>query len=105
MKRNQYQRTAAGAGGGTSNVPFYEFVLPNLYIGDIAAALVSAGVKTAGRGVDAVKCWKRERSTRVALEALDDAVLADIGVERSQIRAIAKAVATDPSYSPSRHSR
>ena len=105
MKSNHYQRTAAGAGGGTSGVPFYEFVLPNLYVGDIVAAFVSAGVKTAGRGVDAVKRWNRERSTRVALEALDATVLADIGVERSEIRAIAKAVARDPSYSPSRRSR
>jgi len=104
MKGNQYQRSAAGTGGGTGSVPFYEFVLPNLYVGDIVAALISAGVKALGSGVDAIKRWHWERSTRVALQALDDRILADIGVERSQIDDVAEAVARNLSYTSTRRS-
>ena len=104
MKGKHYQRSAAGAGGGTGGVPFYEFVLPNLYAGDIVAALISAGVKAFGRGVDAIKRWHWERSTRVALRALDDRILADIGVERSRIDAVAEAVARNPGYTSTRRS-
>lgn len=104
MKDNRYQRSAAGAGGGTGNVPFYEFVLPNLYVGDIVATLISAGVKAVGGGVDAIRRWHWERTTREALRALDDRILADIGVERSGINAVAEAVARNPGYTPSRRS-
>ncbi len=31
MKGNHYNPEAANAGGGTSNVPFYELVAPHLY--------------------------------------------------------------------------
>ena len=104
MKDNHYQRSAAGAGGGTGNVPFYEFVSPNLYAGDIVATLISASVKTIGSGVAAIRRWHWERTTRTALHALDDRILADIGVHRSQIDSIAETAARNPSYTPSRRS-
>lgn len=105
MKGNHYQRRAASAGGGTTNVPFFAFVQPNLYVGETVAVLFSAGVNMAGRGIGAVKRWKWERATRKALRSLDDRTLADIGVARSQIDTVARESARNPTYKPSRRAR
>ena len=105
MKRDHYYPEIANAGGGTSGVPFYEFVASNLYAGEAVATVLSAVFKTVGRGATAVNRWRWERNTRHALASLDSATLADIGVARSEIPAISKAAAENPTFAPTRRSR
>ena len=104
MKRNQFYRKTANAGDGTSNMPFYDFVAPNLYVGEAVATVRSAVFRALERGVTAVKRWRRETTTRQALASLDNATLADIGVPRSEIPAIARAMAERPTFTPTRRS-
>lgn len=102
MKRNHYYRETANAGHGASNVPFYDFVAPNLYAGDAVATVLSAGYKWVLRSVEAFNRWRWERATRDTLASLDDATLADIGVSRSEIAAVARKAAENPTYAPTR---
>jgi uncharacterized protein YjiS (DUF1127 family) len=104
MKRDYYHRESVDAGGGASNVPFYGFVAPHLYAGEAVATLLLGVSKTIERGVTAFNRWGWERSTRNALEGLSNAALADIGVDRSEIRAVARAAARNPSFTPARRS-
>ena len=45
------------------------------------------------RAIDAAVAWHRARSTRVALRALSDGQLADIGLHRGEIEDVAEALA------------
>ena len=102
MKRDHYYQEIANAGGGTSNVPSYEIVAHNLYAGEVVATVLSAVFKTVERGAIALKRWRWERKTRNVLASLDNAILADIGVARSEIPAIARAAAENPTFTPTR---
>jgi uncharacterized protein YjiS (DUF1127 family) len=104
MNRDHYQREAVDAGGGTTNVPFYEFVAPNLYVGEALAALVLGVSQTIEGGIAAFNRWRWERATRKALQGLSDATLTDIGVSRSEIGAVARAAASNPTFKPARRS-
>jgi uncharacterized protein YjiS (DUF1127 family) len=105
MKRDHYYRETANAGGGTTYVPFYDFVAPTLYVGEALATVLSAAYETATRGVTAFNRWRWERETRNALANLDDATLADVGVARSEIAAVARKAAENPTYAPTRRWR
>ena len=48
--------------------------------------------------------WRWERTTRNALARLDSAILADIGVARSEIPAIAREAARNPTFTGTRRS-
>ena len=105
MKGNHYNPETASAGGGTSNVPFYGFVAPNQYAGEALATVLSAVFNTIRRSATAVKRWNWERTTRHALASLDNTTLADIGVSRSEIPAVARAAAENPTFTATRRSR
>lgn len=105
MQRDHYHPETANAGGGTSGVPFYEFVASNLYVGEAVATVLTAVFKTLARGATAVNRWRWERNTRNALASLDSATLADIGIARSEIPAISRAAAENPNFVPARRSR
>ena len=105
MKREHYYSETANAGVGTSKVPFYGLVAPNQYAGEAFATALSAVFNTLKRAATAVKRWRWERTTRNALASLDSTTLADIGVARSEIRAVARAAANNPTFTPIRRSR
>lgn len=105
MKRDNYFRDTANAGGGTGSVPFYEFVAPTLYVGEAVATVFTAAYRKVENGVAAINRWRWERTTRRALANLDNATLADIGVARSEIAAVARKAAENPTYAPTRRSR
>ena len=104
MEQNHHYRETAGAGGGIWKIPFYDVVAPTLYIGEAAATVLSLGFTTFARVVGGFNRWRWERATKRALESLDNATLADIGVARSEIPAIARTAAKNPTYSPTRRS-
>lgn len=104
MKRDHYQREAVEAGGGAQNIPFYDIVAPNLYVGEAVATLVLGVSKSIERGITAFNHWRWERATRNALQGLSDATLADIGVSRLEIGAVARAAARNPSFKPAHRS-
>jgi uncharacterized protein YjiS (DUF1127 family) len=105
MKRDHYYRETANAGGGASNVPFYDFVAPNLYAGEAVATAFTAGYETVKCVVTAFNRWRWERTTRKALFELDSATLADIGIARSEIGAVARKAAENPTFTPTRRWR
>lgn len=105
MKRDHFYRETANAGGGTGGVPFFDIVQPTMYVGEVAATAFLAACTTFRRGVTAFNRWRWERATRNALSGLDDATLADIGVARSEIAAVARKAAENPTYTPTRRSR
>jgi len=55
--------------------------------------------------VKAINAWRWEMTTRNALARLDNATLADIGVARSGIPAIARAAAENPTFTATRRLR
>ena len=104
MKSHHYYRETANAGGGTSKVPFYDFVAPNQYAGEGIAAILSTVLRAAEGVANAINSWRWERTTRNALARLDSATLADIGVARSEIPAIAREAARNPTFTGTRRS-
>ena len=105
MKSHHYNRQAANAGGGTTDIPFYAFVAPKLQVGEAAATVLLAGFRAIATTVRAVNAWRWERITRNELAGLDDAILADIGVSRSEIPALARAAAENPTFTATRRIR
>ena len=105
MKRDHYYPETANAGGGTTNVPFYEVVAPTLFVGEAVATAFSAAYDTVEKGVETFTRWRWERTTRRTLAGLDNATLADIGVARSEIPAVARKAAENPTYAPTRRWR
>ncbi len=102
MKSHHYYQETANAGGGTSKVPFYDFVAPNLPPGESWATVLSAVFRAVERATTTVNSWRWERTTRNALARLDSATLADIGVARSEIPAIAREAARNPTFTGTR---
>ncbi len=105
MKTNQYYRETANVGGGTSDVPFYDLVAPTLHAGEGVTTVFSGAFNTLKRVATAVQRWRWERATRADLLRLDNATLVDIGVARSEIPAIARAAAENPTFTGTRRSR
>lgn len=104
MKEDNFYRKTAAAGGGSSGVPFYDVVAPTLYIGEAISATLWGGYTVFARAAGTFNRWRWERATRKALEGLDSRTLADIGVARSEIPAIARTAAENPTYTPTRRS-
>ena len=104
MKSHHYYRETANAGGGTSNVPFYDFVAPIQYAGEGIATILSTVFRAVERASTAINSWRWERTTRNALARLDGATLADIGVARSEIPAISREAARNPTFTGTRRS-
>ena len=104
MNTHHYNRQAANAGGGTTEIPFREFVAPNLQVGETLATVLLAGFRATASAVKAVNAWRWERKTRIELASLDDRTLADIGVARSEIRALAREAAENPTFTATRRS-
>jgi uncharacterized protein YjiS (DUF1127 family) len=98
-------KTNANAGGGTSDVPFYDFVAPTLHAGEGVTTVLSGAFNTLKRFTTAVQRWRWERTTRAALLRLDNATLVDIGVAPSEIPAVARAAAENPTFTGTRRSR
>jgi len=99
MKRNDQFNEAANAGGGTTQVPFHGVIAPTAFVSEIiATALMSAINGT----YEAVRRSYWERKTRVALSDLDDAILRDIGVTRSEIPEVARTAVGSPAHDPAR---
>lgn len=105
MKRDQYYRETADAGGGATRVPFHDVFAPALYIGEVISTVLTYGFTSIGHAATAFNRWRWERATVRALESLDNATLADIGVSRSEIPAVAKASAENPTFTPARRSK
>ena len=99
MKRNEQYYHGANAGGGTVQVPFYGVIAPTAYVSEIIATALTAAVKYA---FEAIRRGYWERKTKTALTGLDDAILRDIGVTRSQIAVVARTAAESPTYDPAR---
>lgn len=95
MNRKQDHHRAAFAGAGTTQVPFYGVVAPTIYIGEAVASALSSAVKYV---FEAIRRGYWERKTRVALSDLDDAILRDIGVARSEIAEVARRSAENPGF-------
>ena len=104
MNTHHYNRQAANAGGGTTDIPFYAFVAPNLQFGETLSTALLAGFQAIASTVKAVKAWRWERITRDELASLDDRILADIGVARSEIPGLAREAAENPTYAATRRS-
>ena len=99
MKRNEHYSEAAHAGGGTTPVPFYGVIAPTAYVSEIIATALSSAI---GQAYEAIRRSYWERKTRIALSSLDDAMLKDIGVTRSEIAHVSRTVAENPTYEPAR---
>ena len=100
MNSHHYNGQAANVGGGTTDVPFYGFVAPKLH-----SDTVLAGLRAIQSAVKAINAWRWERTTRNELARLDNATLADIGVVRSEIPAIARVAAENPTFTATRRLR
>ena len=105
MKRNHYYPETANAGSGTAGVSFYGHVASHLNANEAVATALTAVLETVRRGTTAVNRWRWERNTRNTLARLDSATPADIGITRSEIPAIARAAAENPTFAPTRRSR
>jgi uncharacterized protein YjiS (DUF1127 family) len=99
MKSNDRFNQAANAGGGTTQVPFYGVIAPTAFVSEIIATALSTAI---GHAYEAIRRSYWERKTRVSLSGLDDAMLKDIGVARSQIPYIARSAAESRTYDPAR---
>ena len=105
MNTYHFYRESPDAGGGASSVPFHGVVAPNLYAGEGVATVLFAVSEGFKRAVSAFNSWRWERTTRNVLAKLDNATLTDIGVARSEIPAVARAAANNPTFTPTRRLR
>ena len=78
------------------NVPFVHLVRPTAFVGEAIYVALDGAVNFAARAVRAVQSKLRENAAVKELSALDDRILQDIGVPRSEIRTIARRVAENP---------
>jgi uncharacterized protein YjiS (DUF1127 family) len=81
---------------GRSNVPVADVAAPMAYAGEAIYAAYEAVAGIFGQVVRAVKVRARERSAVEALSTLDDRILNDIGVRRSEIRYLSRKIAENP---------
>lgn len=97
MKRTDQFNEAANAGGGTTPIPFYGVIAPTEFVSEIIATALS---KAIGHAFESIRRSYWEWKTRTELAGLDDAMLKDIGVARSQIPHISRTVAESRTYDP-----
>ena len=80
----------------SQRVPFAEFVQPTYFVGEAFYNASEAIARAAARTFRAAMIKSRARSSAEELSALSDHTLKDIGVERSQIKYLARRVAENP---------
>jgi uncharacterized protein YjiS (DUF1127 family) len=78
------------------NVPFAEFVAPFAFVGEAVYTAANAGARVVGKAFRAAMAKVRERAAVATLSNLDDRILKDIGVRRSEIHFLARRVAENP---------
>lgn len=83
----------AGYANTPVRVPFVELVEPFMHVGEEVVRFGAATVAAMYRATGAFTRWRNERSTIKELMALDDRILEDIGVRRSEIMAVARKLA------------
>ena len=83
-----------------ARAPFSELTTPMSYIGEAIYTGIQAFADLVGQAYEAHKAKARERSTINELSALDNHVLKDIGVSRSDIPVIARMIAENPGIDP-----
>lgn len=81
-------------------IPFAEFTAPMSYVGEAIYTAMEAFAHFVRQAYEAHQVKARERSTINELRALDDRVLKDIGVRRSDISSIARTLAQNPGVDP-----
>ena len=81
-------------------VPFAEFTAPMGYVGEVIFGAMEASTRFIRQAYKARKIKALERATIKELSALEDWVLKDIGVSRSDIPNIARFVAENPGVDP-----
>lgn len=94
-RNDNFRHAHAGAGYANTpaRVPFVELVEPFMYVGEEVVRFGTAAVSTTVRVIGAFMRWRNERSTIVALRALEDHMLDDIGVRREDIATVARKLA------------
>lgn len=74
-----------------TRTPFYELVAPNMYLGQTIATALAGAYDGVVAFVDHLAKRRRIAETIAALDSLDDRVLRDIGIHRSQIGSVSRA--------------
>ncbi|MDX1432303.1 MAG: DUF1127 domain-containing protein [Gammaproteobacteria bacterium] len=85
-----------------ARAPFYELVAPNLYVGKTIAELIASACDAVMEYRRRIVERRRIAETVAALRGLDDRGLSDIGVHRSQIRAVAQDAVEREAWPPRR---
>ena len=80
----------------SQKVPFEEFVEPTRFVGEAFYSASEAIAQAATRVFKEAVVSSRERTSVKELSALSDHTLKDIGVDRSEIRYLARRVAENP---------
>lgn len=105
MALQEFRSDLTGTASGTSVAAAYARVEPHSHAGNLAASVCAAAFTAAKGAAEAVNEWRWERKTRFALASLDNAILADIGITRSEIPAVARASAKNPTFGSTRRRR
>lgn len=79
-------------------VPFVGLVEPTLYVGEELARGFSAAGRATYRAASYAYRWWVARKTVRELSAMDAHRLEDIGVNRRDLRLVARAMVKDPSF-------
>jgi uncharacterized protein YjiS (DUF1127 family) len=81
---------------GSQKVPFEEFVEPTRFVGEVFYNASEALTKMATQVFKETLAKARAQASIKELSALSDHSLKDIGVDRSEIRELARRVAENP---------
>lgn len=88
----------AYAGNNAEQIPFYGLVAPQMHAGDAVATVLWKAYEGLRRSAAAAWHWYKSRQTERELLALDDWMLKDIGISRSDIPAVSRMSAEDPYF-------
>jgi uncharacterized protein YjiS (DUF1127 family) len=91
-----YARYAEHRVSEATHVPFGHFVAPFGFVGEAIYTAFEGMTDVAKRAFGAFQAKTGEREAVRALVRLDDRTLRDIGVQRAQVRYIAKRTAENP---------
>jgi uncharacterized protein YjiS (DUF1127 family) len=98
MNCNSEFNRAAFAAEDTARAPSYGIVNFQMQVGSaIVFALLRAYVRASG-AARAMWRWYAARQTRIELRNLDDRMLEDIGISRTDIPAVSRLSAMDPRF-------